>query len=98
MKLTSLNKGADGKGKGVADIKRVCSLCGTDRTPLVGGIYPFNDRRGNCLGLFGDCCYGAVLKAVDESPRSYSSYGNVSTADIHRKILARADELRKAGG
>ena len=95
MKTTSLNRGADGKGKGVPDIKRICALCGVDRTPLVGGIYPVNDRRGACLGLFGECCYRAVLQAVDESPRAYRWYGNLTTEQIHTKILTRAKEIGK---
>jgi hypothetical protein len=53
------------------DIERTCDLCGTDRTPLSGGIYPINDRRGDCLGLFGDCCASSVLDAVLKTPKAY---------------------------
>lgn len=73
--------------------KRICALCNIDRTPLKGGIYPINDRRGECLGLFGECCCGAVLHAVDESPRAYRWYGDLSTKQIHTKILTRAREI-----
>ena len=90
---TSLNKGANGKGKGVPDVKRICSLCGIDRTPLSGGLGIVNDRRGVCLGLFGECCYRAVQDAVDESPRAYRSYGNLTIKQIHEKILTRAREI-----
>jgi len=84
--LTSLNNG-------IPDIKRICSLCGTDRTPLAGGLNLVNDRRGDGLELFGECCYTAVMTAVDESPRAYRSYGNVTTKEIHSRLLTRAKEI-----
>jgi hypothetical protein len=73
------------------DIKRICSLCGVDRTNKKGwgGIMPVNDRRGESLGLFGECCYRAVLQAVDESPRQYKENG----LEIREKIIQRAKEL-----
>lgn len=71
------------------DVKRICSLCGVDRTPLIGGIYQVNDRRGEALGLFGNCCDAAVLQAVNESPRRYGSDG----VAIRKEILRRAKEI-----
>jgi len=79
------------KTKAIDTTKRTCSLCGTDRTPLTGGIYPVNDRRGDCLGLFGECCYKAVNDAVLQSQRRY---GMVSRSDMATSILARARKLR----
>lgn len=76
------------------DVKRICSLCGIDRTPLKGGISPVNDRRGESLGLFGECCWQAVNQAVDESPRAYSDYGMLSTEKIHQQILDRARQIK----
>lgn len=97
MQLTSLNTGVNGKLKGVLDIERICRLCGVDRTPLSGGLNIVNDRRGQCLGLFGECCYQAVMQAVDESPRAYRWYpAHLQSNDaIREHLLARAREIIK---
>ena len=71
------------------DIKRICQLCGVDRTPLIGGIYLEKDRRGEPLGLFGQCCCSAVYQAVRESPRAYQQHGR----EIRAEIMRRAKEL-----
>jgi len=72
------------------DIKRICSLCGMNRTPFTpGGIYQVNDRRGNPLGLFGACCCNAVNQAVLESPQAYRE----EEARIREWIIKRAKEL-----
>ena len=77
------------------DIKRECSLCGVDQTPLKGGISRINDRRGECLGLFGFCCIRAVYQAMTESP---SRYGAMSRAEARELIYKRAKEIIKAEG
>lgn len=75
------------------DHKRICQLCGMDRTPLGGGISNENDRRGVSLGLFGLCCLGAVRQAVDETPRRYSE--DVDPPTIRERIIKRAKEIAK---
>lgn len=82
----------------MADVKRICALCGVNRTPLnKGGIYQFNDRRGTPLGLFGECCYGAIIEAVHESPRSYRRANWTNDNEIREKIfeVARKKLLTK---
>ena len=76
------------------DIKRICALCGTDRTPHTpGGIYQVNDRRGVGLGLFGECCCYAVNQAVNESPKCYRYAGWTTSEQAYKWIIARAKEI-----
>jgi len=70
--------------------KRICQLCGSERTGN-GGISVMADRRGIPLGLFGSCCYGAIRKAIDESPRRY---GLISSDEMRQMILDRAKIIR----
>ena len=71
-------------------LKRICSLCGVDRTPLGGGLSQINDRRGEGVGLFGQCCSLAVLTAIRDSPRAY---GKLSRAEARTFILTRAKQI-----
>jgi bacterioferritin-associated ferredoxin len=74
------------------NVKRICSLCGVDRTPLLDGIQPVHNRRGECLGLFGLCCYQAVLKAVDLTPRSYR---NIKDTEIKKFVYEKARQIKE---
>jgi hypothetical protein len=79
--------------------KRICTLCGIDRTmvkPNGGGISQINDRRGDALGLFGECCYRAVLKAVDRSPRAYQWDERFHTREGARTVILQWARESKA--
>ena len=76
------------------DVKRICSCCNRDVTPLnIGGVSPVNSRRGNCFGLFCADCAQSAWQAVNESPRRYNEtpYDNQSTAEMF--LLNKTKEL-----
>jgi len=72
-------------------VKRVCGLCGSDRTLMGEGIQDVADRRGESLGLFGDCCYGAMMRAVGMTP---SVYGALCAYEVRDMAFKAAWSIR----
>ena len=58
----------------MTDVKRVCCECGVNQTPLGKGLNIVRNSRGNCIGLFGDCCAPIAKQLVDQLASAYGAY------------------------
>lgn len=62
----------------MAQVKRICDLCGSDRTLRGEGIELVKDFRGNGFGLVGSCCGAKARRMLDTLATKYGGYVDAS--------------------
>lgn len=64
-------------------VKRICDLCGSDRTQHGEGISLVKDWRGNGIGLVGACCWAEATRMLNKLANKYGGY-----VDEHGTVIA----------
>lgn len=62
----------------MAEVKRICDLCGSDRTLHGEGIELVKDFRGNGFGLVGSCCGAEARRMLNNLATKYGGYVDAS--------------------
>ena len=62
----------------MADVKRICTMCGSDRTQAGEGIAEVRDFRGRAFALVGSCCADEVNRMLQKLCNKYGGYSDAT--------------------
>lgn len=83
----------------MADVKRICALCGSNRTQHGEGVELVKDWRGNGIGLVGSCCQAEATRMLNKLANKYGGYvdesGTVLAAPQGTPTIRDFDHLRE---
>ncbi len=86
----------------MAEVKRICGLCKSDRTPHGEGISVVKDFRGNVIALIGSCCGREVTRMLNKLAVKYGGYvdenGHLLASPRGTPSIQDFDHLRREIG
>lgn len=86
----------------MAEVKRICDLCGSNRTQHDEGISLVKDWRGNGIGLVGSCCQAETTRMLNKLAGKYGGYvdehGTVQASPRGTPTIRSFDHLREEIG
>lgn len=82
----------------MAEVKRICDLCGSDRTQHGEGVTLVKDWHGNGIGLVGTCCHAEATRMLNKLVGKYGGYvdehGTVKASPCGTPTIRNFDHLR----
>lgn len=86
----------------MAEVKRICDLCKSDRTPHGEGIAIVKDFRGNGFAMIGSCCANETTRMLNKLAVKYGGYvdenGQLQASPRGTPAIRDFDHLRKEIG